>query len=98
MIRDEIGIARLKGLVWSGAFDVQEWVSRSFIEAPEPRAGLVKALLDAKPLSEAALKSIPKTATMAAAGHFDFGGLLGTIREMVKKIDVEASGEFEQGL
>jgi prepilin-type processing-associated H-X9-DG protein len=98
MIRDAIGISTLKRLVWSGAFDGQEWASRSFIEAPEPRAGLVKALLDAKPLSEAALKSIPKTATMAAAGHFDFGGLLGTIREMVKKIDAEASGEFEQGL
>ncbi|MDB5318619.1 MAG: hypothetical protein JWN40_250 [Phycisphaerales bacterium] len=97
-IRDAVGIATLKRLVYAGSFDGQEWSTQAFVESPEPRTGLVKALLDAPPLSEGTLKSIPKTATMAAAGHFDFGGLLGTIREMVKKIDAGASADFEQGL
>lgn len=97
-IRDAIGLATLKRLIWTGSFDGQEWASQAFIESPESRTGLVKALLDAPPLSETALKAIPKTATMAAAGHFDFGALLGSIREMVKKIDPGAGADFEQGL
>src|SRR5258706_5229639 len=97
-IRDAIGIVTLKRLIWTGSFDEKEWSSQAFVESPEPRTGLVKALLDAPPLSEATLKAIPKTATMASAGHFDFGGLLGTIREMVKKVDAGASADFEQSL
>jgi prepilin-type processing-associated H-X9-DG protein len=97
-IREATGIATLKRLIWTGAFDEKEWASQAFVEAPEPRAGLVKALLDSPPLSDATLKAIPRTATMASAGHFDFGGLLGTIREMVKKIDAGAGADFEQGL
>ena len=98
LIRDSSGLPSLKRLAWTGGFDGQEWSSQAFVEAPAPRSGLVKTLLDAKPLSDAALKAIPKTATMAAAGHFDFGGLLGAIRVMVNKVDPEASQEFEQGL
>lgn len=98
IVRDAVGLASLKRIAWSGGFDGKEWMSQAVIEAPEPRSGLVKALIDAKPLSDAALKSIPSTATLAMAGHFDAGGLLGSIREMVKKIDADASNEFEQGL
>jgi hypothetical protein len=97
-IRDAIGLRSLKRIAWTGGFDGKEWSNQALIEAPEPRAGLIKALIDAKPISDATLKAIPITATMAAAGHFDAGGLLGAIREMVKKIDADASGEFEQGL
>ena len=58
----------------------------------------MKALLESRPLSDEALAAIPKSATMATAGHLDLAGLLGTIREMVKKIDTDASTEFEMGL
>ena len=98
LIRDASGLPTLKRIAWTGGFDAQEWSSQAFVDAPAPRTGLVKTLLDAKPLSDAALKAIPKTATMAAAGHFDFGGLLGAIRVLVNKVDAEASQEFEQGL
>jgi len=98
LARDALGVATLKRIIWTGGFDGKDWASQTFVEAPEPRAGLVKALLDAKPLSDDTLKAIPATATMAAAGHFDFGGFLGAVREMVKKIDAQAGADFEQGL
>jgi hypothetical protein len=98
LTRDALGINSLKRVAWAGGFLGKEWSSQMFIEAPEPRAGLVKALLESRPLSDDALKSIPATATMAAAGHFDAGGLLGAAREAVKKIDADASAEFESGL
>ena len=97
-VRDAIGLPSLKRIAWAGGFDGREWFSQALVEAPEPRTGLVKALIDAKPLTDATLKAIPKTATMAVAGHLDLGGLLGAIREMVKKIDADASAEFEQRL
>lgn len=97
-IRDAIGLNSLKRMAWAGGFDGKEWLSQALVEAPEPRSGIVKALIDAKPISDATLKAIPSTATLAMAGHFDFGGLLGSIREAVKKIDADTSAEFEQGL
>jgi len=97
-VRDALGLATLKRVVWTGGFDGKEWSTRAFVEAPEPRAGLVKALLESRPLSDEALAAIPKTATMAAAGHLDLAGMLGTIREMVKKIDTDTSAGFEMGL
>jgi len=98
VIRDAIGLKSLKRIAWAGGFEGKEWLSQATVEAPEPRMGLVKMLIDAKPLSDATLKAIPQSATIATAGHFDLGGLLGTIREMVKKIDADSSAEFEQGL
>jgi prepilin-type processing-associated H-X9-DG protein len=98
VIRDAIGLASLKRVAWAGGFDGKDWSSRSFVESPEPRAGLVKALIESRPLSEEALRAVPRTATMAAAGHFDAGGTLGAVRAMIKKIDADASAEFEQGL
>jgi hypothetical protein len=98
VVRDALGLGTLKRVVWTGGFDGKEWSTRAFVDAPEPRAGLVKALLDSRPLSDETLAAIPKTATMAAAGHLDLAGLLGTIREMVKKIDTDTSAGFEMGL
>jgi prepilin-type processing-associated H-X9-DG protein len=98
IVRDAIGINTLKRIVWTGGFAGKEWSTQVFIESPEPRTGLVKELLESKPLSDQTLRAIPATATMAAAGHFDAGGLLGALREMVKKVDADASAEFESGL
>ena len=98
LVRDALGLASLKRVMWTGGFDGKEWASQAFVSAPAPRTGMVKFLVDAPPISEKTLKTIPATATMAAAGHFDFGGLLGTIREAVRKIDANASAEFEAGL
>jgi Protein of unknown function (DUF3352) len=97
-VKEALGLAGLKRIVWTGGFDGKDWATQGLVEAPEPRSGLVKALLDTRPLSDDALKAVPATATMAFAGHLDLGGLLREIRAMVKKVDEEASRDFEQGL
>jgi prepilin-type processing-associated H-X9-DG protein len=97
-VKEALGIKSLKRIAWGAGFDAKEWSSQAYLESPEPRSGLVKFLLEAKPLSDQALRTIPATATMAAAGHFDLGGLLGTVREMVRKIDPPTSQDFEGGL
>jgi prepilin-type processing-associated H-X9-DG protein len=97
-VKEALGLSGLKRIVWAGGFDGKDWATQALVEAPEPRTGLVKALLDTRPLSDEALKAVPATATMAFAGHLDVAGLLGEIRAMVKKIDEDASREFEGGL
>jgi hypothetical protein len=64
---------------------------------PAPRKGLL-ALLDNKPLPDDLLKSIPKSATLVAAGGFDVSRLLAEVRSAVKSIDAEAAQNLEKGL
>jgi prepilin-type processing-associated H-X9-DG protein len=97
-VTEALGLAGLRRFVYTGGFDGKEWAENTFVESPAPRTGLVKQLLDAEPLSPQALALIPKGSTLAAAGHFDIAALLGEIRSMVKKVDNDASAEFEGGL
>ncbi len=97
-IKDATGIAGLKRIIWTGSFENKQWASHTFVESPEPRSAFVRVLIDAKPLSKETLATIPSTATMAAAGHFDFGMLFSEIRAAVKKIDAVASAGFEERL
>jgi prepilin-type processing-associated H-X9-DG protein len=97
-IKEALGLTGLKRIVWTGGFDGKDWSTRAFVDAPEPRAGILKALLDTRPLSDETLKAVPATATMAYAGHLDLAKLLGEIRDVVKKVDEGASREFEDGL
>jgi hypothetical protein len=96
IVRDALGLTSVKRIALSGGFDGKEWATQALFASPEPRGGLIKALVDAKPLSEDALRLIPKGATSAAAGHFDAGGLLAAIRDATKKIDPQASQQLDQ--
>jgi prepilin-type processing-associated H-X9-DG protein len=87
----------LKRVAWSGGFDGADWAERAFIDAPAPRKGLL-ALLDNKPLPDDLLKSIPKSATLVAAGGFDLSRLLAEVRSAVKSIDAQAAQNLEKGL
>jgi prepilin-type processing-associated H-X9-DG protein len=98
MVRNALGVSGVKRLAWTGAFDGGEWSTQALVSAPAPRMGLLKFVVEAPPLSEEALKSVPMTATFATAGHFDLGALLGTIREMAKKMNVDVTVELEGGL
>lgn len=98
VIKEATGIAGLKRAVWTGSFDGKDWTNQAFVEAPEPRTSLVKVLFDARPMSRDLLSAVPRTATMAATLQFDLGGLLGEVRTMVRKLDAQASADFEQGL
>jgi prepilin-type processing-associated H-X9-DG protein len=96
-IREVSGLTGLKRAAWSAGFDGADWAERAFIDAPAPRKGLL-ALLDNKPLPDDLLKSIPKSATLVAAGGFDLNRLLAEVRAAVKSIDPQAAQNLEKGL
>ena len=94
-VRDAVGLQGVKRFVWSSGFDGKEWADHLFLAAPEPRPGLL-ALADPTPLSDAALKSIPATATMAGAGKLNVSKLLGGIREAAAKVEPRAADEWDK--
>jgi hypothetical protein len=61
---------------------------------PAPRSGLV-ALLDSQPISDDALRTVPKTATLMSAGRLDLAKLVAQIREIAGKIEPQAQGMFD---
>ncbi|HYE20389.1 MAG TPA: hypothetical protein VEA69_18225 [Tepidisphaeraceae bacterium] len=94
-IRDGLGLTGVRRLGWSGGFDARDFVTGAFVEAPAPRAGVAKVLLEAPPLSADILAAIPKGATLAWAGHLDGGLALREFRAAFKRIDDFAAQEME---
>ncbi|QOV88450.1 DUF3352 domain-containing protein [Humisphaera borealis] len=94
-IRDAIGLKSVKRFVWSSGFDGKEWMDHLFLSAPEPRTGLV-ALADPTPVSEAALKSIPMTATLAGASKFDVAKLIAGVKKAVVEVEPGMAREIER--
>ncbi len=91
------GLTGLTTLSCSAGFDGPDWITRAFIGAPAPRDGLLK-LLDSKPLSDDALKIIPKSATNLTTLRFDPAELLQHLRAGLDRIDPTARRTFEQVL
>ncbi len=96
-IRDALGLAGLKRIAWSSAFDGADFGTRAFIEAPAPRKGIL-ALLDNRPLPDDLMKAIPKDATLVAAGGFDLTRVLAEARAAAKAIDPNAAQMLEKGI
>jgi prepilin-type processing-associated H-X9-DG protein len=96
-VRDALGLAGLKGAIWTAGFDGKDWANAAFIDAPAPRAGLLQ-ILDTKPITDDILKKIPVSATMAWAGRSNFSGLLKAIREGGEKVDPDFPQMYETGM
>jgi prepilin-type processing-associated H-X9-DG protein len=90
-----IGFGSVKHFVWSSGFDGKEWLDHVFLHAPEPRQGLV-ALADPAPLSDAALKSIPVTATRAGATKFDVSKAIAGIRKAINDVEPQATEQIDK--
>jgi len=89
VIRDALGVGGLKRIVATCGFDGRDWDSQLLIAAPAPRTGLL-SLLDAPPLSDDALRTVPRTAVMASAVRFDLAKLVAQVRAMIVKINPDA--------
>ena len=85
-VRDQLGLSGLKQIVCGSGFDGKEWGTQVFVAAPAPRSGLLGAM-DAKPLPDALLGTIPQSATLAGAGRFDLAGFVEAIRAGAAGID-----------
>lgn len=94
-IRDAIGLQGVKHLVWTCGFDGKDWADHVFLHVPEPRQGLF-ALADPTPLSPAAMKIIPATATIAGATRIDLSKLVTGLRNAITQVEPGAGAQVDQ--
>ena len=94
-VRDDLGLQGLKRLVGASGFDGKDYGTQAFLEAPEPRSGLLK-LANGKPLGEEILAAIPKTATMAGAGRLEGSALYDILLKTASDAEPEAAKQFER--
>lgn len=87
-VLDASGFRGLKRIIHTAAFDGQDWMSRTFFEAPAPRTGMLE-VIDGKPLSPDLLKAVPADATFAAAGRFDPARMISQVKKVAGEIDPE---------
>jgi prepilin-type processing-associated H-X9-DG protein len=95
--RDALGLRGLKRISFAQGFDGKDWGTKAFAEAPAPRQGLL-AGLDAKPVSDDALRVIPASATLAGVARADLAGLFDGIRTAVHQLDDKGGREMENGI
>lgn len=96
-VRDALGIDGLKRLILTGGFDGADFSTQLFLAAPAPRAGLL-TMLDAQPISDDLLRSIPKNASWMGAKRLDLAKLLTEVRTAAGKVDPQAQRFFDMGL
>jgi prepilin-type processing-associated H-X9-DG protein len=99
------GVAGIKRLVYTAGFDGKDWGSQAFVDAPQPRMGLLASLLDSQPVSDDLLKMAPKSSSWVAASRLDLAKLLTDVRNSVSRMDQNAArhveevmGQINQGL
>lgn len=96
-IRDAMGLAGLKRVVWGGNFADKNWESITYVEAPSPRRGIVK-LLESKPLSKDAVGLIPSNVSWASAMSFDLAAMYDELLVVAEKIEPGASMDIKAGV
>jgi prepilin-type processing-associated H-X9-DG protein len=96
-VRDALGLAGLKRLIYTAGFDGQDWATHAFIAAPAPRKGLLAAL-DAKPISDEALFTIPKSANWLAIGRLNLASLVRAVRDASAMVQPGAPQHFDQAV
>lgn len=96
-IRDALHLGDARALAWTGTFDGRDWSARAFLAAPAPRKGIWSAI-DAKPVSDDALKLVPQTATVVSAGTFDPARLLAGVRATAGQIDPKSPANIDDAL
>ena len=89
------GMAGIKRLVVTAGFDGKDWGTQAFIEAPQPRMGLLASLLDSQPVSDDLLKRAPQSSNWVAASRVDLAKMMADLRNTVARLQPEASKEVE---
>ena len=92
------GIAGVKRVLVTSGFDGKEWGTQAFIEAPQPRMGLLATLLESEPVSEDLLKWAPKSSNWVMATRVDIAQMMAAVRGAIARIEPSASKEVESML
>jgi prepilin-type processing-associated H-X9-DG protein len=90
------GVAGIKRLVYTAGFDGKDWGSQAFVEAPQPRMGLLQALLDSQPVSDDLLKMAPRSSSWVAASRLDLAKLVSDVRGAVSRLQPEAARNVDE--
>lgn len=93
-VHDDLGLKGLHRLAAASGFDGKDYAVEAFVDAPEPREGLLK-LVNGKALSDEVLAAIPQNVTMAGAGRFDVAALYDVIRHAAKDVNADVVGQFD---
>jgi hypothetical protein len=92
------GIAGIKRVVVTSGFDGKDWGTQAYVEAPQPRMGLLAGLLDPTGVSDDLLKLAPQSSNWVMATRFDFSAMLSGVRGAIGRIEPRASKDFEGAL
>jgi prepilin-type processing-associated H-X9-DG protein len=90
------GIAGVKRLLLTSGFDGKDWGMQAFVDAPQPRMGLLAALLDSKAVSDDVLKLAPRSSNWVATTRFDLAGVLKLVRNVAAQVDPNVSKQVEE--
>ena len=90
------GVAGVKRLLFTSGFDGKDWGTQAFVDAPQPRMGLLAALLDSKPVSDDVLKLAPRSSNWVVATRFDLAGVVKLVRNTAAQVDPNVSKNVEE--
>jgi hypothetical protein len=88
-IREGLGIDALRAGAWAGNFDGKNWQSSTFVGMTERRVGLL-SFIDNRPLTEAALRFVPASATTAGVFRFDGMRFLADVQRTAALVSQDA--------
>jgi hypothetical protein len=92
-----LGLDSVKSLAIASGLDKQGILSQTLLEIEgEPRGAFKQ--LNARPLSAADLRPIPKDAVMAGAVRLDLHAIYAQVQQCVQQIDAAAHQEMQQGI
>ena len=92
------GVAGIKRLVFTAGFDGKDWGTQAFIEAPQPRMGLLATLLDSTPVSDDLLKLAPQNSTWVTASRIDFARLFADVKGTAARFDPQIGRGIDDAL
>ncbi|HEX8523359.1 MAG TPA: hypothetical protein VF669_13985 [Tepidisphaeraceae bacterium] len=94
---DALGIRALKRVVMTGGLAGANFSTRSFVEAPQPRSGLL-SLWDQGAVDATLLQKVPANATSLQTLHLNLLDLHKTVRGAVAKAGAEAVQNYDRGI
>ena len=92
-----LGLTSLTHAAYAGGFDKKEWADEAFLGMKAPRTGIL-SMLDTVPISDEALKMIPKTAVGFSAGKLDLSKLLAEARKIASQINPGQAAGIDEAL
>jgi prepilin-type processing-associated H-X9-DG protein len=92
----QLGLAKIGTITGRAGFAGPDVVSDEFLEAPEPRTGLLASF---KPVDPALMELVDPNAVQASAFNVDFAGIYDTVFDTIKSVaPKDAREDIEKGL